>query len=320
MSQKIETWITVNGNHIPILEGESKKEAVDKFVKNQNRVDTEQDTKKKQIKANKDEADKKNTTSESPVVHTTTKKDSRDLIPKDSYTSSAMYKKAEQDLSDALHSKQDVGKKYLEAYKRLEEARDKHLDPEAVQILGKREARILINDRSYPDTAEARQQVDRLHEQDKRLELTINTNQHLLDRLDTSNATKQREAYGTPEFKKASGEYKGFKTTESSTPYIDSKLKEGSAQVVEMTPEQYIHECAHYIFDNSTVEKTLRGRLSGDTKDTDNYASMMQQGVKFDTPYLDYSRQTQEGLHRAIAAYINGIDKMPVIIVGKRRQ
>ncbi len=37
-SRKIEQWITVNGNHIPIFEGESKKEAVERFTARQSDV------------------------------------------------------------------------------------------------------------------------------------------------------------------------------------------------------------------------------------------------------------------------------------------
>jgi len=56
----VKDWITVNGQHIPIMEGQSKKEAVDKALANQKRVDDEEDRKQKQISASKKEADEKN--------------------------------------------------------------------------------------------------------------------------------------------------------------------------------------------------------------------------------------------------------------------
>ena len=276
------------------------------------------DDREKQISQNEKEASTRNVVAKL-TPGKLTKRNSRDLIPKDSYIHGETYKATEKELSEALGDQQRVVKQRMEAVQELEQLQDKHLDPEAVKILGKREARLLVNDRDYPDTAEARQKVDKLREQQKQLERTISTDRELIDRWDRRNAEQQREEYGKPEFKEAHGNYEGFKTDESTTPGVDKALKEGKAKVVEMTPEQYIHECAHYIFDNSTVERTLRGRLEGDTKDTQNYALMMQQGVKFDTPYLDYSKENQEGLHRAIAAYMNGIEKIPVIIVGKRR-
>jgi len=47
------------------------------------------------------------------------------------------------------------------------------------------------------------------------------------------------------------------------------------------------------------------------------FVNSMFQGEKFPLPFLDYStnRFEQEGRHRVYAAYILGIDKVPVLIV-----
>lgn len=55
MSEKISQWITVNGNHIPIFEGESKKQAVERFTARKSNVKNDTDVKNRQIEANKEE-------------------------------------------------------------------------------------------------------------------------------------------------------------------------------------------------------------------------------------------------------------------------
>jgi len=58
MSKEVKQWITVNGQHIPIMEGQTKAEAVKKAISKQ--VNDDADKKEKQIAANKKEADKLN--------------------------------------------------------------------------------------------------------------------------------------------------------------------------------------------------------------------------------------------------------------------
>ena len=53
--RKITGWFTMNGKHVPIYEGESKKDAVNRAVANSN-----EDTKEKQIAKAKEQADKLN--------------------------------------------------------------------------------------------------------------------------------------------------------------------------------------------------------------------------------------------------------------------
>ena len=108
--------------------------------------------------------------------------------------------------------------------------------------------------------------------------------------------------------------YKGFKINESTTPYVDTALKEGKAFVVEMSPMRYLQEIAYNIFDRATLESSLRGTSASSVQ---KYMNMMKKGVKFDTPYLNYRDQQQEGRHRAIAAYLLGYKRIPVIVMRK---
>lgn len=55
--REVTGWITVNGIHIPIYDGQSKSDAVNSYIAKKN-----EETKVKQIKANKKQADKLNNT------------------------------------------------------------------------------------------------------------------------------------------------------------------------------------------------------------------------------------------------------------------
>ena len=55
MAKEVKQWITMNGQHIPIYDGESKEDAVNRAIANKN-----EDTRQKQIANNKKEADRLN--------------------------------------------------------------------------------------------------------------------------------------------------------------------------------------------------------------------------------------------------------------------
>lgn len=246
------------------------------------------------------------------------KNDPKSLISKDSYVNDKDYKEASDSLRRSMKESQELSSKSVELYKQYDAERDKHLDPEMVSLLGKSQARMFVKDSEFPELAELKDQLDDVSKRQKTLQLDIDKNQDFITQRDKTMSKAQRINYGEPRFEEASGKYPGFKTDETRTPYIDELIKDGKATIVEMTPEQYMHECAHYIFTDSTFEKVLRGRT--DDVETSKYAKMMRDGTKFDTPYLNYKDEQQEGLHRAVAAYINGIEKIPVVIVGKRRK
>jgi hypothetical protein len=248
-------------------------------------------------------------------------RDPHDLVPKDSYTKKSEYQQNEAKVQGLYKELDPLQKQYLTLAKALDEAKDKHVKEEDRKALGRNIARMFVDEKAYPDVAEVAERFHRVAKRKNEVEDEISAMHNYFESQDGGQSKKQREEYGRPEFKEAHGEYEGFKRDESTDSGVDDAVKKGKARVVEMTPEQYIHECAHYIFEGSTFERTLRGRL-GD-KDTEKYAKMMREGVKFDTPYLKYNaigEGGQEGLHRAVAAYINGYEKIPVIIIGKRRK
>ena len=55
MAREVKQWITIDGQHIPIFEGQSKQDVVNSFIAKKN-----EDTKEKQIAKNKAESDRLN--------------------------------------------------------------------------------------------------------------------------------------------------------------------------------------------------------------------------------------------------------------------
>lgn len=66
--REIKDWITVNHQHIPIFEGQSKQDAIDKAKKHQKSVNDDEDKKQKQIAENKQQADEKNNSKEQKIT------------------------------------------------------------------------------------------------------------------------------------------------------------------------------------------------------------------------------------------------------------
>ena len=62
MAKEVKQWITVNGQHVPLFEGESKFDAVKRLMGGK----SDEDKKSEQIAKNKEEADKLNNESKQP--------------------------------------------------------------------------------------------------------------------------------------------------------------------------------------------------------------------------------------------------------------
>ena len=135
-----------------------------------------------------------------------------------------------------------------------------------------------------------------------------------LDALKAKARADELKAYKRQPLRPATQtEYEGF-TTETDVPYILELLENGKAWVAEMSPKEYLERCAFDIFDKGTLESTA---AAVDITNVNKYADQMEAGEQFAVPYLNYSSQNQEGRHRALAAMLNGYDKIPVVIVGK---
>ena len=112
-----------------------------------------------------------------------------------------------------------------------------------------------------------------------------------------------------PEYKKgkADKDYTGFATRTKSG--YDHDLEQGIGFIAEMSPKEYLQRITYDVFD-STWSRVVSGV---DIKNINKYMSMMKSGVKFDMPSI-IEGKTQEGRHRAMAAYLLGIEKIPVYV------
>lgn len=124
-----------------------------------------------------------------------------------------------------------------------------------------------------------------------------------------ANAEREWWEKNKPEYKKGSADkdYRGFATKTKSG--YDYDLAQGKGFIAEMSPKEYLQRITYDVF-GSTWSSVVSG------VNTDNilkYMSMMQQGIKFDMPSI-IEGSNQEGRHRAMAAYLLGIEKIPVYV------
>ena len=104
-------------------------------------------------------------------------------------------------------------------------------------------------------------------------------------------------------------EYVGFATKTRSS--YDADLARGRGFIAEMSPKEYLQRISYDVFE-STWSKTFSGV---NTTNVLVYMQMMKNGVKMDMPSMKPGSTKQEGRHRAMAAYLLGIDKIPVYII-----
>ena len=133
-----------------------------------------------------------------------------------------------------------------------------------------------------------------------------------IDRIDSRNYREQISDWNSQTHTfvegSADNEYVGFSTT-MSIGQFDEDLRNGIGFIAEMSPSEYIDRISYDIF-HTTRERALNCNY----ENVREYARMMAEGTKFDMGYLDYKTDNQEGRHRALAAELLGIEKIPVYI------
>lgn len=278
--------------------------------------------KERQIAANKAQADVLNGKRKKRVnqENLTSQKIQEEIVGKDSYILDPEYQALSKEAGkhwDKMGKADDKRRELEEQLKTESKMKPKEEWDEEDELMA------LLGQRPMTYTEKGKQisaEIERLRSVRRDAEKEWEKITDKIEKIDEVKTKQSREKWlknkGEDKIKNADkDDYFGFKKAETTTPYIDDLLRKGDAQVVSMPPKTYIEQAAYRIFNNSSVEKVIRGR---NPKDVARYMTMMEQGVKFDTPYLNFRDSQQEGLHRAIAAYMMGIEEMPVIIVERK--
>lgn len=250
----------------------------------------------------------------------------QDLIPKDSYVNTNQEYKNIDDQLQKLHEEQ----KQLEVGKsELKEKADEGLiiDEELKKNLGYDLAKTLA-ERTPESEAAHNEYMRRLKRHDEILneEKELRNKQYkIIDR----EYQKQLKEFNSTEstITPAKNDYKYFELdTHTSGLTADELKKQGkNFDIVEMSPKEYLQRSAYHIFPNdgfnhrsSTYEQQLYLGM-GDANVVEHLMDLMQSGTKMYLPSLDYSTYTQDGRHRALAAMLLGAEKIPVMVVRKKR-
>lgn len=230
-------------------------------------------------------------------------------IVENGYKDDPVYKKTVTELSQLRKQDEEVTHKWLE--------KEKELDKEVVDTegLGHQLSKFLG---SYTEKGEElakevkqlRKQVDEIEAQIKPLERTI-------ERFESEYKNKEIAKWQSENHQfsnRTRQEYEGF-GQKTKIPTFDDAIEKGDVRVVEMSPKEYMQRVSYEIF-GSSMTRTMNGVNLETAK---KYAQEMQAGSQAPMPYLDYDGllrvgMAQEGRHRAIAAYLNGYDKIPVAV------
>ena len=158
--------------------------------------------------------------------------------------------------------------------------------------------------------------LEQIREKEKPAEARLMDVRDQMEDIDRKNAREQIDEWESEKHPFVIGdadkEYEGFSTT-MDIPAFDDDLKNGIGFIAEMSPDEYLDRIAYDVFE-STRENTVDVWYDN----IKEYAKMMSEGIKFDMGYIDYKDKGQEGRHRAMAAKLLGIEKIPVYIRGRR--
>lgn len=282
-------------------------------TKDGRRVNTDWFDKEHQIAKNKAQADiasGKRLDSKAPEEQLRKELEAK-LLDKDSYMFSDTYK----DLSNTTI---ELGQQLDEAIKRRSELweiekKGTTIDEETLREFGgDRQLARLFGTKSE-EAIKASQELEELRGKISNLEDKLSTVRTKLSDYEMVHRRTQTAYNDMKDSKKDN--YVGFEK-DTHISYYQQLYKEGKARIVEMSPKEYLQRCATDIFD-STYERQVRAVVA-DARHTYELADMMREGTKMYMPMLNFKENRQEGRHRAVAAILNGIDVMPVMIVDKR--
>lgn len=116
---------------------------------------------------------------------------------------------------------------------------------------------------------------------------------------------------------------KGFDDKKTGMPNYDDMLgnpsyfereKGKTFEIVQMSPKEYVRKVAHEF--GRTAQQILKSRDMDLAKE---YTEKMKKGELFPMLTIDTSTDSfnQEGIHRAMAAHMAGLPKVPVMVVTK---
>ena len=297
MSEPI-TWITKNGKHIPIYA---------------DKVSDDEKKKQREIGQNEQSAKSMNRLSSDADESKLREELRNKLLDKDSYMLSDEYRRLSEDVTKKYNEVLRLQDRQRELWKIKDE--NTQSDDSVFNELGSNdyEAQVIAkmfgkkNEKAKAAEEELRELYDKIDRAEERWDQASEK----LQVYHKEHGRKQsvNEASVSKNIK---SDYEGFEL-DTHTSYYQDLYKQGKAYIVEMSPRTYLEYCGAKIFESS-YEKQVQAVMA-DVKQTYRLADMMKNGTKMYMPALDFKTKGQEGRHRAAAAILNGIDKIPVMIV-----
>lgn len=222
----------------------------------------------------------------------------------DSYALTEQYQQDMRDANTLFDLQDSLKKEWLQLQDELE--KEVEVDP----ALGRQLSKVL--DMYTERGQELKKQSNAKYEELKDAESRWQTATERIREADMAHRESQIKTFSADSVALPSrSSYKGFEM-DTHTPYLQEHLKNGTGYIVEMSPRDYIGLVATRVFSKSSIESTVRGTIPANVQ---KYAKMMRQGTKFHMPSLNLKDKQQEGRHRALAAMLNGYDRIPVMVV-----
>lgn len=78
------------------------------------------------------------------------------------------------------------------------------------------------------------------------------------------------------------------------------QAKNRTGEIVMMSPNQYYHDCSLYGFGHTIPVDKLKAQRRANSSSVDWLKEQLDQGKKFNLPYINYVDHAQEGLHRML--------------------